>query len=157
MARYVDSPPQQRSYSVEEVGEVIRTASSLASRAPGTALEVRERLGFQELAEVARELGIPEEALLEAIPEAEDRRRRAHKRTKRKMRFWRHLITYVIVMAGLGVIDWFAGPGWWVYIPASVWGIVLAMHGVRTFLTGRDGAMQRALYRRELEAESRSR
>lgn len=146
--------PEQRSFSVEEVGEVIRTATSLA-HVQGGSLEVRDRLSWGELMGVARELGIPEDALRRAIPEAENRHRRALKRTRRKMRFWRHAFSYAIVMSGLTVVDVLGDPEWFVYAPASIWGIFLAMHGVRTFLTGREGRIHQAVYRRELESETR--
>ena len=150
------APTEQRTFSVEEVGEVIRTASALTTAgASGPAPVVRDRLGFAELVEVARELGIPEAVLRQAIPEAEARRRRAAKRTKRKMRFYRHLISWALVCGGLGALNVLAGGAPWAAIVALVWAIPLAMHGLRTFVTGRDGRLHQAVYRRELEAERR--
>ncbi len=150
------APTEQRTFSVEEVGEVIRTASALTTAgASGLAPAVRERLGFAELLEVARELGIPEAMLRQAIPEAEARRRRAVKRTKRKMRFYRHLITWTLVCGGLGALNFLTHGPPWSGVVALLWGIPLAMHGFRTFVTGKDGRLHQAVYRRELEAERR--
>ncbi len=151
---------QERNYSVEEIGEVIRTASALA-RTGETALATspRDALGFGELTELARELGIPQEALLLAIPEADARRGRALKRTKRKMRFWRHLLTYLPVMGGFVAIDFVAGAGVSMAPLAlgAFWGIFLVMHGLRTYGTGPEGRLQRSVLAGELEAENRQR
>ncbi|MDF1561681.1 MAG: 2TM domain-containing protein [Deltaproteobacteria bacterium] len=153
---------QERDYTVEEVGEVIRTASSLV-RVGDAALATppKDTLGFGELTELARELGIPQEQLLAAIPEADARRARALKRTKRKMRFWKHLLTYIPVVGGLMAIDYFVtlfgAPGIAVgtVVFAGLWGIGLVMHGLRTYLTGPEGALHRSVYAGELEAEKR--
>ena len=149
---------QERDYSVEEIGEVIRTASALA-RTGDTALATtpRDTLGFGELTELARELGIPQEALLLAIPESDARKGRALKRTKRKMRFWRHLLTYVPVMAGFTAIDLLAGAGVGMasMVLGAFWGIFLVMHGLRTYVTGPEGRLHRSVLAGELEAENR--
>jgi len=149
-------PAEQRSYSIEEVGEVIRTASALARVGETPLTDVRDRLAFPELLEMARELGIPETLLRRAIPEAEEIRRRAARRTRRKMRFFRHLLTYAVVIGGFALLDLVATPDslWFVW-PATFWGVLVVMHGLRTFVTGKDGTLHRAVYRRELEAERR--
>lgn len=144
---------EARRYTVEEVGEVIRMASPREGNLPA----VRAQLTYAELTQVAKELGIDEVALRAAIPEAGEVRRRARRRTTKKLRFWRHLFSYLIISGGLTLFDWVGDNTFgWAYYPAVIWGILLTMHGFSAYVTGKGGALHESIYRKELEAERSS-
>jgi hypothetical protein len=58
----------------------------------------------------------------------------ARRRVRREAEFYKHLLTYVIVMAGLVVINFLTSPGYfWVIWPMLGWGIGVVVHGLQTF------------------------
>lgn len=74
MADDPGAPPKARTYSVDEVGRIIRRASAEANAAPAPGPE-GERLTWDEVREIAGEVGISEAALVraaEATPEPEE-------------------------------------------------------------------------------------
>jgi hypothetical protein len=58
----------------------------------------------------------------------------ARRRVRQKLAFYRHLATYAVVIGFLFLVDWMTGSGWWVQWPAAIWGAVLALQAVNTFL-----------------------
>ena len=138
---------QQRSeFTSEEVGEIVSIASELDRRTES------ERLTWDQLVDLANELGISRGTLAAAFriwndgrsqAAAENRRQnsRAARAARRAERFRGHTITYVIVVSGLALLDWLSGPGWWVQWIAVPWGILLTRQGVRL------GMFRRALAR----------
>ncbi len=148
----------ERRFSIEEVGGVIRTASMLARRDEGT-LPVRasDTMSFAELCELAAEMGIDEDALRRAIPEAEAMRTRAEKRARRKLRFWRHLFTFLVVNGGLALPSLLQGHGVpsYVLLMSTFWGMGLCLHGLGVYVTGKGGVLHRKVLAREIEAERR--
>ena len=63
------------------------------------------------------------------MEEKEDRYTIARKRAKAKIDFFRHLVTYIIVIAFLAVVNnmtW-GGYQWWLW-PALGWGIGIVSH-----------------------------
>jgi 2TM domain-containing protein len=68
------------------------------------------------------------------MKDADDIRQQAIKRLKEKRDFWQHLVSYVIVNAGLVAVWAFTGAGY--FWPAWVlggWGVGLAFHAFNTF------------------------
>ena len=55
---------------------------------------------------------------------------------ERRRSFLWHVGTFAWVMVLLTVIDVIAGDGWWVHWVAAIWGTVLAVHFVDTFVLG---------------------
>lgn len=128
----------QRRFSQEELGDIIETAARLdrASAEPTTTGDV----SYQELRQIALELGISDEALVAAVAkqreaekaeqaaeaeQAEERRRRAN-----AWKGWRaHLASYIAVIGGLFLLDFVTSAEltWWFY-PAIGWGIGLGVH-----------------------------
>lgn len=60
---------------------------------------------------------------------------RARKRVQDLIGFYVHLVTYVVINAGLWLLDFATGGGIeWAYWPTIGWGIGLAVHAAMTFL-----------------------
>lgn len=136
-------------FNRDEVGELIRTATRLDDLVE----DDQERgLTYEELVDVAGELGISADAVAAAVSQRENRRRAdaktVRKRVRRRMRFIRHATIYTVVVLALLLIDALGGGGWWFFYVAAIWGIVLALHGLR-FVTGRRGPVERYLLDRE--------
>jgi len=82
--------------------------------------------------------------------------RRARRRVRRVMGFYRHLSTYVSVLLVLLVIDIVTGPDeFWVQWVALVWGIILALHFLNVWVF--DSVLGREAEKRMIEHELRKR
>ena len=65
----------------------------------------------------------------------DDARASATRRAESKVDFFRHLVTYAIVIGALCVINLMTAPNTlWVIWPAAGWGIGLVVHAVNVFL-----------------------
>ncbi len=63
-----------------------------------------------------------------------DEERRAVEYVRDIKGFYTHAITYVLVIAGLFLLNLLSNPGkWWAAYPAFGWGIGLAIHGMTVF------------------------
>jgi hypothetical protein len=62
----------------------------------------------------------------------------------RKKRFLQSIYTYVVVNAGLFLIDIMSGPGWWVQWVLAGWGIALALGARRALIPDRGRLRARA-------------
>ncbi|MCL6477465.1 MAG: 2TM domain-containing protein [Peptococcaceae bacterium] len=60
----------------------------------------------------------------------------AIKRVKEIKGFYTHLIVYLIVNAGLFLIDMLTSGGRWFFWPLIGWGIGIVMHGINVFGIG---------------------
>lgn len=104
---------------------------SLAIRKSSDEIDLKSRL-----METARELGISEEAVMQAAKEYSSKRAvtndLAEYQEYRKRGFIQHLVPYVVVNAFL--IFMARGDSWWIY-PCLGWGIGLAIHFGNTFFT----------------------
>jgi eukaryotic-like serine/threonine-protein kinase len=130
--------PDLRSFSTEQVSRILRRAVDLgAQRRPG--------LSRDDLAQVAREVGVPAAAVDAAVAElarparASSRRRRnklspAARRRRATLRFKRHLAVYGVFCLFFIALDFLTGPGRWAYWPILGWGIAVALHAVRMWL-----------------------
>lgn len=134
-------------YGREETADILDLASELESA--GDVLE--PELTQRDLYRIADELGISADSVDAAI----DERRRSHRETerasrrsvRRRMRFIRHAMAYIVVVGTLAVVDALGGGGWWFFYVAGLWGIALALHGMR-FVTRRNGPLERRLLAR---------
>ena len=79
--------------------------------------------------------------------------RRIRRRVRRRLDFYRHVMTYVLITGGLALLDWLTGGGWWVQWLAGIWGAVLVLQLFSTFVSpslwGRE--VEERMVRRELE------
>ena len=87
---------------------------------------------------------------------ADDEYRTVQRGVHKRMRFFRHLSTFVTVIAGLLVVDIVTGPGeFWVQWVALVWGVILGVHLLNVFVF--DALLGREVERRMIERELRKR
>lgn len=128
---------ENRSFSKEEVGELIETATRLQHLAGD-----RTSLSFEDLSRIAGELGIEDEALLEAVArrlqqreQSESEARRLEEETRKRAAAWKgwrgHLAAYLGGISGLALMDFATSPSnWpnWFFFPAAGWGIGLLIH-----------------------------
>lgn len=118
---------QDPSLTPDEAAEVIRDATRI-QQGRGEALRRSDVLA------IAKELGLSEEAVDQALA-----RRAAREKARLGMRGrWfaliSHVTSYAGTVGGLAAIDYLSGGGWWVQWVAIPWGIALAMHAVHTVL-----------------------
>jgi len=75
------------------------------------------------------------------------------RRVRRKLKFYRDATTFVVIVGALALIDWATEGGWWVQWVAIIWGGILALQFLGTFvgpmLWGHD--VEERMVRRELE------
>lgn len=78
---------------------------------------------------------------------------RIRRRVRQRLDFYRHLVTFTIVVGGLALLNWFTSDYWWVAWVAGIWGALLAMQFVGAFVSpmlwGRE--VEERMVRRELE------
>jgi len=91
-----------------------------------------DTISHQDLIETAREIGI-DPKILETAIEQEQRQIKKEKIRKtrlrrRKLGFYSHLWSYLIVNAALLLINNFTPGPWWFQWPVLGWGIGLAFH-----------------------------
>ncbi|MBI9101142.1 MAG: 2TM domain-containing protein [Spirochaetales bacterium] len=81
----------------------------------------------------------------------EEKLKIARKRVRAKLDFFKHFISYVVVIAFLAVINnmTYGGYQWWLW-PALGWGIGLVMHFFSLFLF-KGGELESRLIRKELD------
>jgi hypothetical protein len=133
---------EDRRFTDEEVGEIIRLASRLDDSALGAA---EPGLSFEDVRRIASELGIAESAVVEAAARQVLTSKRS-RRLGRLRRAWLatlqiHAFIYATTIAGIGAIDLVSGNGFdFVQYPMFGWGIILAWHGGLTWLLGRNNA-----------------
>ncbi len=123
----------------------------------GKALAFQERGGYSrgELTSAADELGIPSDALAEALASLKvDRQRAASMQVEEEARrqilrrrrhgFWNHLIAYFcvnLIIVGVPLLNAHVGRNiWGVFVPAVAWGIGLLMHALKAFSKEVSGA-----------------
>ncbi len=85
------------------------------------------------------------------MADANDRYKLARKIAERKVGFIRHAAIYLLVIAGLAIINnvTYGGYQWWLW-PALGWGIGVASHFLSAFLY-QSGALVDRVAKRELE------
>ncbi len=136
-----------RRYGREETADILDLASALEPDEGILEPELTER----DLYRIADELGISPRSVDAAIADrrraGRDAARASRRSVQRRMRFIRHAIAYIVIVGTLAVIDALGGGGWWFFYVAGLWGIVLALHGMR-FVTRRNGPLERRLLAR---------
>ncbi len=129
-------------FSTSEVREVLSHAVERQA-----AKQDSVKLGFEDLIDIAAEVGVDVESLREASRALRTRGEeqvtaRAHAAqrdawlTQQRLMFYRHAGIYVIVNAALlvlGLILLSFTPWWLWYLPAVAWGVGLAIHGLLAF------------------------
>lgn len=132
---------QRQVFDREDTAEILDLAGRLESdeRSPDSGLT------RQQLYRVADELDIRRDAIDKAIRDLSRSSSRSVKEQKRavrrRMRFVRHAMAYLITVASLFLVDALDGGGWWFFYIAAIWGIFLALHALR-FVTRRNGPLE---------------
>jgi serine/threonine-protein kinase len=172
-ARFATMDELLRALTAAIQGDPIPARSLPPERAPGSATEaqrystsqVREvlakavekqgsadtRLGFADLLEIAREVGVDEETLREAsralrtqgekpkLTSTEAADESAAWLRRRRLAFHRHFGVWVIVNVALVLLGILVpAPLWPFFIPALMWGIGLGIHGLIALTSTRD-------------------
>ncbi len=126
-------------YTRDEVEEILRRA-----------LETQplETLSHEDLVASAVEAGIDADDVEAAAQQIEEERELHLEEDRivghRKKRFLQSIYTFVVVNAGLFLIDIMSGPGWWVQWVLAGWGIVLALGARRALMPDRGRLRARA-------------
>jgi DNA-binding transcriptional MerR regulator len=131
---------ERRRFSQDEVGELIETATRLDGLAGDSGLSLDELRG------VAAELGISDDALLEALEtrlraEREERAEQAQEAVssaatanarRAQINEWKqHTAAYLGVNGGLAILDLITGSGFnWFFYVAAAWGIGYLIHSL---------------------------
>lgn len=138
----------KKTYTRSEADEILRRA--LAEQAEGD-------ISHDELLAAAREVGIPESAIhaaAEQLGESYHLQRHVGVLRQRKRRaFFRHLVSFVIINAGIFAFDWFNGGAWFFHFPLIVWSVVLLLLAMAQLAPNPEALTRRA--ERELEKERR--
>ncbi len=135
-------------YTQDEVEEILRRA-----------LETQpvDSLSYEDLVEAAVEAGIDAADVEAAARQIEEEREIGYEEDRvinwRRKRFLQSVYSYVVVNAGLFVIDIMSGPGWWVQWVLAGWGVALALGARRALLPDRERIRERA--RRRLARRKR--
>ena len=110
-------------YDDDEVGRIIQRALKL-KRAHG--------ISFEDLVDIAQEIGIDSQTVKTAIEqeqrEFKNKRIRETRLKRRKVGFYSHLWSYLIINAALLIINNFTPGPWWFQWSVLGWGIGLAFH-----------------------------
>ena len=112
-----------RQYDSDEVTRIIRRALKLKQE---------DTISHQDLIDTAEEIGIDPQLLETAIKQEQrefgkEKIRKARSK-RRKVGFYSHLWSYLIVNAALLLINNFTHGPWWVQWSVLGWGIGLAFH-----------------------------
>jgi hypothetical protein len=127
---FIMSEFSSRQYDNDEVNRIIRRALKL---------ENEDTISHQDLIETARDIGLDPQ-IVEAAIEQEQQATKKEKIRKvwlkrRKVGFYSHLWSYLIVNGALLLINQFTPGPWWFQWSVLGWGIGLAFHFKAIFLT----------------------
>jgi hypothetical protein len=79
--------------------------------------------------------------------------RRIRQRVRQRLDFYRHVVTYGVIVGGLALLNWFTSDYWWVLWVAGIWGAILLLQFIGAFVSpmlwGRE--VEERMVRREVE------
>jgi len=92
-----------------------------------------------------------EESMLDNLSK-EERYEKARKRVKAKLDFFRHFITYIVVIGFLFIVNnmTYSGYQWWPW-PALGWGIGIISHFLSVFMTLGGSSLEERLMNKEMD------
>ena len=119
-------------YSRDEVNRIMRRALKL---------ENEDTISYRDLIDTASEIGLDPQVIETAIEqeqrEFQNQRIRMDRLKRRKVGFYSHLWSYLIVNAALLLINNFTPGPWWFQWSLLGWGIGLAFHFKAAFFPGK--------------------
>lgn len=147
----------KRVYTPEEVKAILKRAVDLSAR--------EEHFTRDHLLEMARDLGLDGEAVLQAEKEwlarQEEEEERAAFIARRRQEFRQHLVTFVLVNLFLVVLNFLVSPSFfWAIFPILGWGLGLAFHALEALPTSGpkfEAEFQKWRRRQRLKKQLRSR
>jgi 2TM domain len=77
--------------------------------------------------------------------------RKAQRRVSLRMGFFSHALVYVVVNAGLVVLNVFKGGPLWSFLPMAGWGIGLAAHGLSTWVSLNGDSLRDRMLKQEID------
>jgi hypothetical protein len=81
--------------------------------------------------------------------------RRIRRRVRQRLDFYKNFMFFALVVGGLALLDWATGGGWWVQWVAIIWGGILALQFMSTFVApniwGREA--EERMVRREVDRQ----
>ena len=114
-----------RSYSNEEVSEIIRVALRNAEESRTSTV------GYEEMLTIARDFGLTPGDISRAFDEINLKRDAELTDSKARLSLKIHGVVFAVVMAGLFAINGLSMPDyWWALYPFIVWGTVFVLHAV---------------------------
>jgi hypothetical protein len=151
--------PSQKTFSREEVEEILRRASEHAKAATDDGIR------HEELLEAAREVGLDPAAIEAAAAELHSQRelKRDHDEarvqlTEERRRGWlQSLLTYVLVGACLTALNLTVAPGAWLVWVLAMWGLFVGLRGARMLFPVDEGKVEKRVEkkRRRRQADER--
>lgn len=144
----------QRSYTREEMEEILRRAAERTQRA-------EDGVRHDDLVAAAREVGIDPAAIDDALAELGQEKTAeaaaARWTRDRRRRFASHFSAYAIVIAFLGVLNALVTPhvAWALWV-ALVWGLGVALGARRAFLPPSERDVEKLLAREEKKAQKKA-
>ncbi len=126
---------RERGWSQEQLSEVcglsVRTIQRIEN-GQTPSMETLQALAAAFDTDVSRLTAPSSDSNTHALRSVSEDRAIAHVRRVRM--FYRHLLTYLVVIGFLFVVDLIASPRtFWVQWPAMGWGIAVALQGLRTY------------------------
>ena len=119
-------------YSRDEVNRIMRRALKL---------ENEDTISYRDLIDTASEIGLDPQVIETAIEqeqrEFQNQRIRIDRLKRRKVGFYSHLWSYLIVNAALLLINNFTPGPWWFQWSLLGWGIGLVFHFKAAFFPGK--------------------
>lgn len=112
------------SYSTREVSQILRRAIDLES-------QKKNGLSREDLVEVAAEVGVSRNVLLEAVRDLDRSTPGADPRGLARLK--RHAATFAVFAVFFVVLDLLTSGGRWFWWPLMGWGLGLALHAVRLY------------------------
>ena len=119
------APEEPRTFSNEEVSEIIRMALKTAGQ------RASDSVDYNEMLAVAKDFGLTPADVTRALETIDETRGEAEIESKAALSVKIHAITFAIIILGLFGINWLSDPTfWWFLYPMVCWGTVLVLHGV---------------------------
>lgn len=117
------APPEPRSYSNEEVSEIIRVALR------GMDETRSNTVAYSEMLSIARDFGLTEHDISRAFDEINQTRHEKQIESKVQLSLKVHALVFAVVQVALFAINGLSGAeNWWALYVLVSWGALLALH-----------------------------
>ena len=119
------APAETRTYSNEEVSEIIRAA--LRETEAGQT----DTVNHEEMLAIGRDFGLGPEDIARAFDRLHQTQAEEDQLTEARLWFKLHAVCFGVILVGLFALNWLTMPSfWWAFIPFFAWGCVVLVHGL---------------------------